>query len=112
MDVESESVSWKCTRWALEAHETAERVYNINSDANQGGSRQKGADLVREHDGAGFAACVSMVFCFVDGLGNNHLDFRSFIFQGIILGTVFLRSADATSAYFSRGGVLFLYVIR
>ncbi|RDB22916.1 Brefeldin A resistance protein [Hypsizygus marmoreus] len=30
----------------------------------------------------------------------------SFIFQGIIVGTVFLNSPEATSAYFSRGGVL------
>lgn len=33
---------------------------------------------------------------------------RSFILQGIIMGTVFLRTPEATSAYFSRGGVLFL----
>jgi ATP-binding cassette subfamily G (WHITE) protein 2 (SNQ2) len=32
----------------------------------------------------------------------------SFIFQAIIMGTIFLRMPEATSAYFSRGGVLFL----
>ncbi|KAG6863925.1 hypothetical protein C0991_001947 [Blastosporella zonata] len=31
----------------------------------------------------------------------------SFIFQGVIVGTVFAQLADATKAYFSRGGVLF-----
>lgn len=35
----------------------------------------------------------------------------SFIFQSLIIGTVFLRIPDSTSAYFSRGGALFLYVI-
>jgi hypothetical protein len=35
----------------------------------------------------------------------------SFVFQSLIIGTVFLRVPDATSAYFSRGGALFLYVI-
>ena len=32
----------------------------------------------------------------------------TFIVQGIIMGTVFLKSPEATSAYYSRGGVLFL----
>lgn len=32
----------------------------------------------------------------------------SYVFQAIIIGTLFLKVADATSAYFSRGGVLFL----
>ncbi|KAG6888337.1 hypothetical protein C0995_009084 [Termitomyces sp. Mi166 len=31
----------------------------------------------------------------------------SFILQGVIVGTVFVQSPDATSAFFSRGGVLF-----
>ena len=34
----------------------------------------------------------------------------SYIFQAIIMGTLFLDFPNATSAYFSRGGVLFLYV--
>lgn len=38
------------------------------------------------------------------------LQLASFMIQGIIMGTVFLRVPEATSAYFSRGGVLFLYV--
>ena len=33
-----------------------------------------------------------------------------FILQAIINGTVFYQVPDSTSAYFSRGGVLFLYV--
>lgn len=32
----------------------------------------------------------------------------SYIFQAIIMGTLFLKIPEATSAYFSRGGVLFL----
>ncbi|KAG6908741.1 hypothetical protein DXG01_003445 [Tephrocybe rancida] len=35
----------------------------------------------------------------------------SFIFQGIIVGTVFLQVPEATSAYFSRGGVLFFALL-
>jgi ATP-binding cassette subfamily G (WHITE) protein 2 (SNQ2) len=33
----------------------------------------------------------------------------SFIFQALIVGSVFVNSPDATSAFFARGGVLFLY---
>lgn len=33
-----------------------------------------------------------------------------FIIQAIIVGTVFLKSPQTTAAYFSRGGVIFLYV--
>ena len=33
---------------------------------------------------------------------------RMFIIQAIIIGTVFANLPEATSAYFSRGGVLFL----
>lgn len=36
------------------------------------------------------------------------LQLASFLIQGIIIGSVFLRVPEATSAYFSRGGVLFL----
>lgn len=36
------------------------------------------------------------------------IQLASFIFQAIIMGTIFFKVADATSAYFSRGGVLFL----
>jgi len=32
----------------------------------------------------------------------------SFIFQAVIMGTVYLHTKEATSGYFSRGGVLFL----
>jgi ATP-binding cassette, subfamily G (WHITE), member 2, SNQ2 len=35
----------------------------------------------------------------------------SFIIQGIIMGTVFLKIPDSTSAYFSRGGVLFFALL-
>ncbi|RDB27092.1 Brefeldin A resistance protein [Hypsizygus marmoreus] len=35
----------------------------------------------------------------------------SFVFQGIIVGTVFLKIPEATSAYFSRGGVLFFALL-
>ncbi|KAG5638577.1 hypothetical protein H0H81_011797 [Sphagnurus paluster] len=35
----------------------------------------------------------------------------SFIFQGVIVGTVFVNIPDATSAYFSRGGVLFFALL-
>ncbi|KAF7984655.1 hypothetical protein HWV62_12906 [Athelia sp. TMB] len=35
----------------------------------------------------------------------------SFIVQGIIMGTVFLRVPDSTGAYFSRGGVLFFALL-
>lgn len=39
------------------------------------------------------------------------LQLASFVIQGVIIGTVFIRVPEATSAYFSRGGVLFLYVL-
>ncbi|PPQ81326.1 hypothetical protein CVT25_015082 [Psilocybe cyanescens] len=39
------------------------------------------------------------------------LNLFSFVFQGIIVGSVYLNSADATSAYFSRGGVLFFALL-
>jgi ATP-binding cassette subfamily G (WHITE) protein 2 (SNQ2) len=35
---------------------------------------------------------------------------RVFTIQGVIIGTTFVRMTDATAGYFSRGGVLFLYV--
>ncbi|TDL15090.1 pleiotropic drug resistance ABC transporter [Rickenella mellea] len=35
----------------------------------------------------------------------------SFIFQGIIMGTVFFKSPTSTSAYFSRGGILFFVLL-
>ncbi|KAF5378810.1 hypothetical protein D9615_006999 [Tricholomella constricta] len=35
----------------------------------------------------------------------------SFIFQGVIVGTVFVQVPEATSAYFSRGGVLFFALL-
>jgi ATP-binding cassette subfamily G (WHITE) protein 2 (SNQ2) len=34
----------------------------------------------------------------------------SFVVNGIILGTTFLKEPEATSAYFSRGGIIFLCV--
>jgi hypothetical protein len=36
---------------------------------------------------------------------------RSFMFQGTITGTVFLNLPQSTTAYFSRGGILFLWVL-
>lgn len=33
-----------------------------------------------------------------------------FILQAIIIGTVFVQLPDSTSAFFSRGGVIFLCV--
>ncbi|KAF5387203.1 hypothetical protein D9757_006886 [Collybiopsis confluens] len=47
-------------------------------------------------------------------IGNNTATFFnlfSFIFQGIIVGTVFTQIPDSTSAYFSRGGVLFFALL-
>ncbi|KAN0135951.1 hypothetical protein V8E53_006403, partial [Lactarius tabidus] len=35
----------------------------------------------------------------------------TFIIQALINGSIFFRLKDETSAYFSRGGILFLYVI-
>ncbi|KAG5716666.1 Brefeldin A resistance protein [Termitomyces sp. T112] len=35
----------------------------------------------------------------------------SFLFQGIIVGTTFFQSPEATSAYFSRGGILFFSLL-
>jgi len=31
-----------------------------------------------------------------------------FVIQAVIIGTTFVRMTDATTGYFSRGGVLFL----
>ena len=42
------------------------------------------------------------------GWGTQAIATVSFIFQAIIFGTLFLDVPDATSSYFSRGGVLFL----
>ncbi|KDR70391.1 hypothetical protein GALMADRAFT_254847 [Galerina marginata CBS 339.88] len=39
------------------------------------------------------------------------LNLFSFIFQGLIIGSVFLNSPESTSAYFSRGGVLFFALL-
>ncbi|KAF6764440.1 ABC-2 type transporter-domain-containing protein [Ephemerocybe angulata] len=39
------------------------------------------------------------------------LNLFSFIFQAIIIGTVFLKMPEETSAYFSRGGVLFFALL-
>ena len=36
--------------------------------------------------------------------------YRVFVVQAVIMGTVFLRLSDSTATFFSRGGVLFLYV--
>ncbi|KAA1475301.1 pleiotropic drug resistance ABC transporter [Dentipellis sp. KUC8613] len=44
-------------------------------------------------------------------LSREVVQLATFILQGIIVGTVFLKSADATSAYFSRGGVLFFALL-
>ncbi|TEB24254.1 hypothetical protein FA13DRAFT_1714739 [Coprinellus micaceus] len=40
------------------------------------------------------------------------LNLFSYIFQAIIMGTVFLRMPEETTAFFSRGGVLFLLSLR
>lgn len=42
------------------------------------------------------------------GLASLTIKFRSFIFQAVVVGTVFLKLKERTDAYFSRGGVLFL----
>ncbi|KAF8877242.1 pleiotropic drug resistance ABC transporter [Gymnopilus junonius] len=39
------------------------------------------------------------------------LNLFSFVFQGLIMGSVFLKSPEATSAYFSRGGILFFSLL-
>ncbi|KAF8196094.1 pleiotropic drug resistance ABC transporter [Pholiota molesta] len=41
---------------------------------------------------------------------NTFLVLFSYVFQALIIGSVFLNSPEATSAYFSRGGVLFFAV--
>lgn len=43
-------------------------------------------------------------------LGKQVVSTVIFIIQAIIVGTVFLKSPQTTAAYFSRGGVIFLYV--
>ena len=40
-----------------------------------------------------------------------HFLCRTFVFQAIILGTTFLKLPESTSAYYSRGGILFLYAL-
>src|SRR4051812_11962126 len=50
------------------------------------------------------------VFSTTFGLAFTHLVNSSFVFQGIIMGSVFLKSPETTGAFFSRGGILFLYV--
>ena len=36
---------------------------------------------------------------------------RVFVIQAVIIGTVFLRMSDSTAAFFSRGGVIFLWAL-
>jgi len=36
-------------------------------------------------------------------------DYSVFVIQAVIIGTTFVRMTDATTGYFSRGGVLFLW---
>ncbi|KAF7984807.1 hypothetical protein HWV62_11820 [Athelia sp. TMB] len=45
------------------------------------------------------------------GMAAQVTQFASFVVQAIIMGTVFLRVADSTGAYFSRGGVLFFSLL-
>ncbi|KIM37032.1 hypothetical protein M413DRAFT_448754 [Hebeloma cylindrosporum] len=42
---------------------------------------------------------------------NTGLVLFSFVFQGLIMGSVFLNSPEETSAFFSRGGVLFFAIL-
>ncbi|KAF9479336.1 pleiotropic drug resistance ABC transporter [Pholiota conissans] len=42
---------------------------------------------------------------------NTFLVLFSYVFQSLIMGSVFLNSPEATSAYFSRGGVLFFALL-
>ena len=50
-------------------------------------------------------------FHIVKGEWSAHaITIASYAFLAVIMGTMFLRVAEATGAYFSRGGVLFLYV--
>lgn len=41
-------------------------------------------------------------------MSHEIINLATFVLQAIIVGTVFLNIADSTSAYFSRGGVIFL----
>lgn len=44
------------------------------------------------------------------GIAVQVIQLLSFIIQGIIVGTVFLQLQNTTTSFFSRGGVIFLYV--
>ncbi|KAJ6552975.1 pleiotropic drug resistance ABC transporter [Mycena capillaripes] len=57
------------------------------------------------------AVMVRRVQILRGNMGAVILQFASFIFQSIIIGTVFLNSPVATKAYFSRGGVLFFALL-
>jgi len=51
------------------------------------------------------------VFSTTFGLAFTHLVNSSFVFQGIIMGSVFLKSPETTGAFFSRGGILFFALL-
>lgn len=51
--------------------------------------------------------CVFLSFIYSSTKLINH---SAFAFQGVIIGTVYLKSAETTAAFFSRSGVLFLFV--
>jgi ATP-binding cassette subfamily G (WHITE) protein 2 (SNQ2) len=64
--------------------------------------------LLRRVQIIGYQYCVRTLVPFIHGMLTISLAFRSFVLQGIITGSVFVNSPESTSAFFSRGGVMFL----
>jgi ATP-binding cassette, subfamily G (WHITE), member 2, SNQ2 len=60
-----------------------------------------------------FTVCLQILY--VAPTKENNLysfPYSSFVFQALIMGSLFLNVQDATAGYYSRGGILFLYVLK
>ncbi len=87
-----------------------ESIHNLSLDASKDCDGQKDADFEGKLYGAGSLNNVCSGFG-SQGLCSDISITSVFVLQAVIIGTTFARITDATSAYFSRGGVIFLYVV-
>ncbi|EEB93347.1 hypothetical protein MPER_08006, partial [Moniliophthora perniciosa FA553] len=80
----------------------------LHKYASQGGDVEKTADVERKLAVYVLEFFASDIQLRVD-LVSHHLS--SFVFNALIMGSVFLKTPENTSAYFSRGGVLFFALL-
>lgn len=84
-------------------------VYDLDPHAGEGRDAEESPDPNGQQAGDNLQSWVcSYAFMNRAELLTVSVCISSFIFQGIIIGTVFLKVPDSTAAYFSRGGILFL----